>query len=302
MRKKVIGLALAMLVLAGCSTPATPGTTTTVPASTLLSSSTLPTTTTTIPTTAPVLLHGWQEDSVGRYYYDENGQKVTGWQEIDGLRYYFRPDGRMAKGKVVCDDGQTRYFTSTGQEFLLVNPWNYLPEGYTVEVKQYCYNRSVAVICFDQFSQMVKDCAKATGHNVVVRSAFRTHDDQEYLYANKVQYFVNQGMSRADAEVKAATVVAIPGTSEHQTGLAVDLSDATYDKLNEQQENTPVQKWLMEHCWEYGFILRFPNGKTDVTGIIYEPWHYRYVGVELAMELKDSGLCLEEYFDMLTEE
>ena len=89
--------------------------------------------------------------------------------------------------------------------------------------------------------------------------------------------------------------MAVPGTSEHQTGLAVDLDSASYQVLNRKQEQTKEQKWLMEHCWEYGFILRFPSDKSDVTGIGYEPWHYRYVGKETALAMRDSGLCLEEY-------
>ena len=82
-------------------------------------------------------------------------------------------------------------------------------------------------------------------------------------------------------------------------GLAVDLVDRNYQQLDESQENTPAQKWLMEHCWEYGFILRYPNSKSEITGIIYEPWHYRYVGVEEALKIRDSGLCLEEYLESL---
>ena len=242
---------------------------------------------------------GWLDIGSDRYYFGSDGAMRTGWLEYEGNRYFFRADGRAAKGKVETDEGEYHYFLRNGQEILLVNPWNYLPEGYTVKTIKYTYNRYVAEICYDPLSRMIADCKKATGGGVIVRSAYRSMDDQEYLYSNKVQYFINQGMSRAEAEVKAATVVAIPGTSEHQLGLAVDLTDASYDKLNEQQENMPVQKWLMEHCWEYGFILRYPNEKTDVTGIIYEPWHYRYVGVELALEIRDSGLCLEEYLEQL---
>ena len=89
--------------------------------------------------------------------------------------------------------------------------------------------------------------------------------------------------------------VARPGTSEHQTGLAVDIVDTSYQILDEGQENTPVQQWLMAHCAEYGFILRYPTDKSEITGVGYEPWHYRYVGVEAAREIMANGLCLEEY-------
>ena len=90
-------------------------------------------------------------------------------------------------------------------------------------------------------------------------------------------------------------MVAVPGTSEHQLGLALDIVDADNQLLDESQENTAVQKWLMEHSWEYGFILRYPNDKSEITGIIYEPWHYRYVGKEDAEKIHSQGVCLEEY-------
>ena len=89
--------------------------------------------------------------------------------------------------------------------------------------------------------------------------------------------------------------VARSGTSEHQTGLAVDIVDMSYQILDKKQESTPVQKWLMVHCAEYGFILCYPTDKSALTGINYEPWHYRYVGAEAAKEIMESGLCLEEY-------
>ena len=243
---------------------------------------------------------GWQDIEADRYYFDAEGVPVSGWQEIDGTRYYFREDGRMARGKVVFSEDETRYFTSAGKEVILVNPWNYVPEYYNPTIVPYGKYK-VAEECLAALEQMMADC-EAAGNKPMVRSAYRTYSDQKWLYNRRVQIFLSQGYSQADAERIAATINAIPGTSEHQLGLAVDIVDESYQILDEQQETTPSQIWLMEHCWEYGFILRYPNGKTDVTGIIYEPWHYRYVGVELAMEMKDSGLCLEEYLEQLTQE
>ena len=94
--------------------------------------------------------------------------------------------------------------------------------------------------------------------------------------------------------------MAIPGTSEHQLGLALDIVDTRSWTLSGSQANFKGLQWLMAHCWEYGFVLRYPEGKTDVTGIIYEPWHYRYVGKEVAAELQESGLTLEEYMSSLS--
>ena len=96
-----------------------------------------------------------------------------------------------------------------------------------------------------------------------------------------------------------ADAVAAPGTSEHELGLAVDIYSSENIELDESQEDTETQQWLMEHCYEYGFILRYPKDKSEITGIIYEPWHYRYVGVDAAMDIRDSGLCLEEYLEQM---
>jgi D-alanyl-D-alanine carboxypeptidase len=111
---------------------------------------------------------------------------------------------------------------------------------------------------------------------------------------------MNNGYSREEAERIAATVSAIPGTSEHQLGLAVDIIDTGIWGLVQEQEDLAGQQWLMENCWRYGFILRYPKNKTDETGIIYEPWHYRYVGIELAEELRECGLTLEAYLAALS--
>ena len=105
-------------------------------------------------------------------------------------------------------------------------------------------------------------------------------------------------MSEEEAKVEAAKAVAIPGTSEHQLGLAVDLVDANMQDLTSAQESTETQKWLMANSWRYGFIHRYPNGKTDITGIIYEPWHYRYVGRTAAAQIHELGVTFEEYIDM----
>ena len=249
------------------------------------------------PATEPPL-EGWQDIEGERYFY-ENGQPHTGWLELDGERYYFHTDGTMATGKVVMPYGdEVRYFTSTGKEVILVNPWNYVPDDYTVELKE-VNGYQVSAECASALKQMLKAC-KEDGYSASIVSAYRTHEYQKNLFQRRIDRFINQGYDKETARIEAAKRVAVPGTSEHELGLAVDITDSSYQKLDKEQEESPAQQWLMEHCWEYGFILRYPNEKTDVTGIIYEPWHYRYVGKELALELRDSGLCLEEYLDSLT--
>lgn len=153
---------------------------------------------------------------------------------------------------------------------------------------------------YPALQQMMDDC-RAAGLNPVICSSYRTHDKQEELFQKKVNTLLRQGYSQEEAETEAARWVARPGTSEHETGLAVDIVDKSYQLLDEKQAETPVQQWLMAHCAEYGFILRYPVEKSDLTGIGYEPWHYRYVGVEAAKEISEQGICLEEYWMEQTE-
>ncbi len=146
-----------------------------------------------------------------------------------------------------------------------------------------------------QALQDMMDAARADGLQPVICSSFRTWDDQDSLFYNKVYSYMDQGYSQTEAEDKAAFWVARPGTSEHQLGLAVDIVDIEYQLLDENQESTAVQQWLISHCMEFGFILRYPTDKSEITGVGYEPWHYRYVGLEAAREISEQGICLEEY-------
>lgn len=177
---------------------------------------------------------------------------------------------------------------------LLVNAWNLLPESYTVELVRLKNGLQVDKRIYDDLNAMLTDC-RAAGLEPIVCSAYRTQATQTRLYNNKVSRLRAAGYSLEDAKVEAARWVAPPGTSEHQTGLALDLVSLDYQLLDEKQEQTPEQKWLMAHSWEYGFVLRYPSDKSEMTGIGYEPWHYRYVGKEAAKAMYESGQCLEEY-------
>lgn len=179
-------------------------------------------------------------------------------------------------------------------QLLLVNAWHKLPEDYHVECKTLANGLQVDARIYDDLNAMLTDCREA-GLEPIVCSAYRTEDTQTRLYRNKVSRLLSAGWSRDTVEQEAARWVAPPGTSEHQTGLALDIVSADYQLLDEQQAQTPEQQWLMAHCWEYGFVLRYPTDKCAVTGIGYEPWHYRYVGKEAAREMQQKGLCLEEY-------
>lgn len=179
----------------------------------------------------------------------------------------------------------------------LVNPWTTMPADWKVDLVSIGSGHRVDRICFDDLMAMMEAC-RAEGLSPMVRSSYRTQEQQEQLYANKVRQWKATGLSDEEARKTAATIVAIPGTSEHQLGWAVDIVDASYRTLDEKQAETAAQQWLMAHSWEYGFILRYPTDKSEVTGIIYEPWHYRYVGRDNAKAVYESGLCLEEYLEM----
>ena len=184
---------------------------------------------------------------------------------------------------------------------MLVNGENPLPEDYEApELTKVRTGHYVDSRIYDALQQMLGD-ARAAGVSPVICSSYRTWAGQTKLFNNQVQVWKAWGYIGKAAEDKAATWVARPGTSEHQTGLALDIVDAGYQGLYAAQANTATQKWLMAHCAEYGFILRYPKDKVDITGVNYEPWHYRYVGVDAAKEITESGVCLEEYLAALEE-
>lgn len=183
-----------------------------------------------------------------------------------------------------------------GWELLLVNPWNPLPEDFFVELEETEAGYRVDNRITEDLKAMLAD-AQEQGLELAVCSAYRSNAQQRALYENKIRRLRDGGCSAQEAKDKAGTVVAVPGTSEHETGLALDIVSAGYRVLEESQADTTEQQWLMENAHRYGFILRYPADKTDITGITYEPWHYRYVGREAAGDIHARGESLEEYLE-----
>ena len=179
---------------------------------------------------------------------------------------------------------------------ILVNKTHPIPEDYEVELKSIGSGHQIDARAYDDFKAMIQ-ASKQDGVTIYVTSSYRDMDKQITLYEKKTDSYLQQGYSLEDALSKAGQVVAVPGTSEHHLGLAIDVVSSEYRKLDEKQENTKGFQWMKAHSWEYGFILRYPNGSTDITGIIYEPWHFRYVGLEAAKEIYERGITLEEYLD-----
>lgn len=184
-------------------------------------------------------------------------------------------------------------------------PWNLrlisknhpLPDDFSVSgLRELPDGHSVDERIYDDLTSFLKAAEKAH-RKPVICSAYRTHKRQKELYRARVRQSKSEGKRGQEAKDDAAFWVAPPFASEHEAAIAVDLVDADYQELDEEQERTKTQKWLMSHCAEYGFILRYPTDKSAITGIGYEPWHYRYVGRETASDIAKSGLCFEEWLD-----
>ena len=180
----------------------------------------------------------------------------------------------------------------------LVNATNPLPEGYEPPLAEIPKQggRQFDARALDALKQMLAD-GNAQGLSLMVCSAYRSVARQDELFSSMQQDYMAQGKSEQEAYRITATIRAPHGCSEHSSGLAADIVTMDYQTLDSGFAKTDAAKWLAAHCAEYGFILRYPPDKQEATGIIYEPWHFRYVGVENAQKIKDSGLCLEEYIE-----
>ena len=185
---------------------------------------------------------------------------------------------------------------------VLVNHTSKMPDDYTFDTKECgsatAVNKTLQTVACDAFLEMQK-AAAADGVTVWMQSGYRSIKYQTSLYERKTKYYLDKGYDNATAKEKAAAVVNPPGYSEHNCGLAADLNSPEHTGLDEGFEKTAAFRWLCEHAGDYGFILRYPKDAEDKTEIIYEPWHWRYVGVENAAKINASGLCFEDYIETL---
>ncbi len=170
---------------------------------------------------------------------------------------------------------------------ILVNKQHAIPSDYTISLKKLKNGQSVDERIYPDLQQMMDDC-KAAGLSPTIVSSYRTTAQQASMLNEKVEDLVSEGHSKANALELAQTWVALPGTSEHQLGIAVDIN-------SKNDSSNAVYKWLNENSWKYGFIMRYPANKKEITGVNYEPWHYRYVGKAPAKEIFEKNICLEEY-------
>lgn len=174
---------------------------------------------------------------------------------------------------------------------ILVNQKNEIPPNYEVELIELSNGEKVDSRIYPYLQEMF-NAMREDGIYPIVRAGYRTEEKQQELFDEKIQAYIDEGYDKKVAEKITESWVAVPGTSEHQLGLAVDINA---DKS--RSSNDEVYEWLAENAQEYGFILRYPEEKEMITGTSYEPWHYRYVGEEAAQEIFEKGICLEEYLE-----
>ncbi len=184
------------------------------------------------------------------------------------------------------------------RDILLVNRDNPLPKGYIVNLLTLPdgVNRA-AEDAYKPLCDMLA-AGRKEGLTFEICSSYRDVERQQELFNEDIDILMRQGYTYWDAYEEVAKETMPPGCSEHSTGLAFDIVSLGYQMLDEGQEKTAENKWLQEHCAEYGFILRYPKGKEEITAINYEAWHYRYVGVEVAKYIMEQGITLEEYLEL----
>lgn len=192
-------------------------------------------------------------------------------------------------------------FDSSDWRLILVNKQHPIPENYDFSLGKTKDNRTKdSILCDDRIIEdllLMLQAAQKDGFNLGVRSPYRTSGRQETNFNNRIKDYMRQGLSYMDAYKETSQVITVPGCSEHEIGLAVDITCDTYIPLKQGFADTEEGKWLAEHSYEYGFTLRYPSGKEYITGIKYEPWHFRYVGREAARIMHDENICLEEFWD-----
>ena len=183
-------------------------------------------------------------------------------------------------------------------KYILVNDSNPLPQSYQPDLVETRNGKLVHKEIKDPLERMIDD-AKEEGLQLLICSAYRDYEKQAKLVEGSVEKYMNEGYDYEEAFFEARRYMEMVGRSEHHTGLAVDLVGINYQTLDKGQADTPENKWLNEHAHKYGFILRYPDDKEEITGILHESWHFRYVGEEAAFFMKENQLCLEEFLDLM---
>lgn len=183
---------------------------------------------------------------------------------------------------------------------MLVNLANPLPEDFSPTLAMTPYGYEVDERITEDVKALIEG-AKSDGVSLIICYGYRTLEQSRQLFEKQINKQLSYGLSQQEAEKEAMKWVSPPGTSDHHTGLALDIVTPEHQVLNHAFYNTPAGRWMAQNSWKYGFVVRFPEDKQDITGITYEPWHLRFVGKEHAQQMHQSGECLEEYVARLYE-
>lgn len=205
--------------------------------------------------------------------------------KIDTVSNFTFPSFSIVKHNVANEDN--------GWNLILVNRDNYIPDNYEVELTELSNGEKVDSRIYSELQEMF-NAARAEGLHLYVAAGYRTQQKQQQLLSEKIEEYKKEGYSKFEAKKLAEQWVATPGTSEHQLGIAIDINADTTKSSSDE-----VYNWLAENGYKHGFVKRYPSDKKEITGVINEPWHYRYVGKRAAQDLYIKGICLEEYIDIL---
>lgn len=235
-------------------------------------------------------LHGIED--IDKYALDEILESNDDLKE-----YYERRESQENQSKMDVSDSMPD-FSRDDWRLILINKQHPIPENYTFTLGKIKNNMQCDERIIDDLLAMLQG-AKDDGVNLVICSPYRDMERQETLFNKKIKRYMNMGMSYMDAYKLSSQTVTVPGASEHQIGLALDIVSDKYSRLDEGFGETEAGIWLKENSAKYGFILRYPKEKEYITGIEYEPWHFRYVGVDAATVITEAGITLEEFWEDL---
>lgn len=246
----------------------------------------------------------WTYSDENWYYIDGKKEAVTGWQRINGNKYYFSEEGILATDLQMID-GILYYFDTEGIIDNSEIPWNLRLVNYQNIVTSE-YSITVSKINGTIIDERIEDdlfdlleASKEDGIKLGISSGYRTFENQHFLYSNAISKRLRAGMNLDEAAQSASYYVEQPGKSEHNIGLALDFASGTRDDMTEKFKDTKQGIWLSENAYLYGFVLRYPEGYSSITGVGFEPWHYRYVGIDEALYMYENDLCLEEYLELM---
>lgn len=228
------------------------------------------------------------EEEIDTYTLDEILENYNGGSDM----------AQIGNTEEPVSDYENYVFSPNDWRLILINKQHSIPDDYEFPLGTISGNMKCDERIIEELLAMMQ-AAKEDGVDLVICSPYRDYNRQTYLFNRKISRYMDAGMSYMDAYKTASRTVTSPNASEHRIGLAIDFYSSTYKNLNEGFADTETGKWLAAHSYEYGFILRYPKGKEYITGIEYEPWHFRYVGVEAATVITQKGITLEEFWEDL---